>query len=355
MFDILTRELGARFGTGEKSELLLRTVLAYMTNKETGGLIGFLDQFKKAGLGPLVQSWLGNTATPSPLNNSMVENVLGGSGGLLDLLSRRVDVPRDNLAGAVAYLLPGLVAKLTPGGSIRDRLPADVTELLGDAQSLLTMPVEAAASAGAGMGKWLPVIIGGVLVAAGLAYCTQNPTPADPASNAPPPVVSAPAAVDDASAPAGVASQASAPAAVASAAESTASEPALTASAIQVELKAAPENASVMAGEAHGIPLLQVFFDSGVSVVPSEFAEKAQALVAYVGANPSVTVAVSGFNDASGDPAVNAQLSKERAEAVRNALLAQGVDQSRVVLEKPIDPTEGHQAAARRVNVVIRH
>ena len=39
--------------------MLVQTLLAHMTNKDTGSLSGFIDQFKDAGLGAMVSSWLG--------------------------------------------------------------------------------------------------------------------------------------------------------------------------------------------------------------------------------------------------------------------------------------------------------
>ena len=59
MFDVLIREAGARFGLGDKALPLVQMLLAYMTAKESGGLAGFLEKFKAAGFGPIIQSWLG--------------------------------------------------------------------------------------------------------------------------------------------------------------------------------------------------------------------------------------------------------------------------------------------------------
>ncbi len=42
-------------------------------------------------------------------------------------------------------------------------------------------------------------------------------------------------------------------------------------------------------------------------------------------ANGGVSVLISGFHDASGDPEKNADLAKRRAQAVRHALEANGV------------------------------
>ena len=350
MFDILIRELAARFGIGDKSSELLRIVLAYMTDKDKGGLMGFLERFKAAGLGPVVQSWLGNTVSPKPLSHTQVEAVLGNSGGLLDIISRHVDAPRDNIAGAVAYLIPGLVAKLTPGGSMPGSLPAAVTGFIGDGQALLAVPAAKVTQAGGagGLTKWLPWLIGAVIVLLGLAYCAKRGDA--PATDTPAQMAPASEADGTPAAPAESASQeagALAPAGDASAPP---------ASAGAVVLESTPEAAAVMAGEAHGVPLLQVFFDSGKTEVASEFATKSAAMVDYLKANASAKAVISGFNDPTGDPAKNAALSKQRAQAVQAALVAQGIEESRTVLAKPAESSgmATTNAAARRVDVVIR-
>lgn len=63
---------------------------------------------------------------------------------------------------------------------------------------------------------------------------------------------------------------------------------------------------------------------------------------------------VSGFHDATGDAAQNAELAKSRALAVAEALKALGVAEDRIELKKP-EQTEGSgsNAEARRVEVAL--
>ena len=63
---------------------------------------------------------------------------------------------------------------------------------------------------------------------------------------------------------------------------------------------------------------------------------------------------VSGFHDATGDAAVNAELAKQRALAVRDALKGLGVAEDKIELKKPEETTAtGTNAEARRVEVVL--
>ena len=63
---------------------------------------------------------------------------------------------------------------------------------------------------------------------------------------------------------------------------------------------------------------------------------------------------VSGFHDATGDAALNAELAKQRAVAVAEALKALGVAEDKVELKKPeVTQADGNNAQARRVEVLL--
>lgn len=63
---------------------------------------------------------------------------------------------------------------------------------------------------------------------------------------------------------------------------------------------------------------------------------------------------VSGFHDTSGDPALNEQLARRRAETVRDVLTGLGVPAAKIDLQKPAVTTgSGSDAQARRVEVKL--
>ena len=63
---------------------------------------------------------------------------------------------------------------------------------------------------------------------------------------------------------------------------------------------------------------------------------------------------VSGFHDATGDLAVNQDLAKQRAFAVRDALLSLGITEEGIELKKPEQTlADGSDAEARRVEVTL--
>lgn len=77
---------------------------------------------------------------------------------------------------------------------------------------------------------------------------------------------------------------------------------------------------------------------------------------AVAAAQAGKMLVISGFHDSTGGAALNAELAKQRAFAVRDALLAEGVAESSITLQKPevMPNTHGSDPNARRVEVVIQ-
>ncbi|MDL9997795.1 sodium-translocating pyrophosphatase [Variovorax sp. J22P240] len=99
--------------------------------------------------------------------------------------------------------------------------------------------------------------------------------------------------------------------------------------------------------------VVKLYFATSSAEVP---AGSSEALVDIVKAVQSGNrVLVSGFHDASGDPAKNAELAKQRAMAVGAALKLAGVPDDKVELAKPAETTAGGPPAeARRVEVKVQ-
>ncbi|KWA83083.1 hypothetical protein WL30_21215 [Burkholderia ubonensis] len=97
-----------------------------------------------------------------------------------------------------------------------------------------------------------------------------------------------------------------------------------------------PSGAGIIAAMMEGKPSLKVYFDYGKAELSPDFADKSKDVLAYLKDHPSSKVSVSGYTDSSGDPTLNAELAKKRAESVKANLLAAGIDASRISLEKPL-------------------
>lgn len=119
---------------------------------------------------------------------------------------------------------------------------------------------------------------------------------------------------------------------------------------------AIPTGSGVLASDVAGKPQLSVYFDTASADVSADFAAAAAPVKAYVDANPGARLAVSGYNDPRGDAAMNAELSKNRAQRVQAALVALGVPAAAIDLEKPPETTDADVSLenARRVDVMVR-
>ena len=101
-----------------------------------------------------------------------------------------------------------------------------------------------------------------------------------------------------------------------------------------------------------GVVAGNLYFASGSAVLGSDAGVVISAIRDVAAADTKRNLLVSGFHDATGDPAKNAELAKERAKAVREALVAAGVDRARIVMRKPeVLVGDTDNAQARRVEV----
>jgi outer membrane protein OmpA-like peptidoglycan-associated protein len=110
---------------------------------------------------------------------------------------------------------------------------------------------------------------------------------------------------------------------------------------------------TLLDGPVSGQLLSKLYFDSGSANLPNVAANVVMAAATALGKAPEGSkLVLSGFHDASGDPLKNAELAKQRAKAVREALTAAGVDINRVGMRKPEVTTGGGPAnEARRVEI----
>jgi uncharacterized protein YidB (DUF937 family) len=79
------------------------------------GLGGLIDQFQKKGLGDVVDSWV-NRGTNKSVAPDQVSAALGRD--VVDQLSLRTGLSRDQVVAELARMLPNVVDKLTPDGRL---------------------------------------------------------------------------------------------------------------------------------------------------------------------------------------------------------------------------------------------
>lgn len=129
MFDMLIREVAAKFGLGDKAGWILSTLLGLMFQKQSGGLSGFLDLFKQKGLANIASTWLGGKGLPQAINPTQLENVIGGN--LVKEIASKTGLASGPIGGALAFMLPKIIRALTPDGTIPTGIPSAISQYLG--------------------------------------------------------------------------------------------------------------------------------------------------------------------------------------------------------------------------------
>jgi uncharacterized protein YidB (DUF937 family) len=95
---------------------LLQAALSLIANNgQAGGLSGLADRFQEAGLGNAISSWIGSGQNV-PITAEQLRQALGD--GPLQQISEETGLNEQDTAEHLSGMLPDLVDKLTPGGSI---------------------------------------------------------------------------------------------------------------------------------------------------------------------------------------------------------------------------------------------
>jgi len=94
-----------------------------------------------------------------------------------------------------------------------------------------------------------------------------------------------------------------------------------------------------------------VYFDTGQTTL-DEADQATLTSIAEVARANGQSVTLTGYTDASGDRAQNEGLARDRANAVRTALMSSGLPESQIIMKPPADVTgSGSETQARRVEI----
>lgn len=116
LFDQVIGAVGCASGQqGEGGNTLLSTVLQLVNNPQTGGLAGLVQSFQHGGLGEIVKSWV-STGQNLPISADQIQSALGS--GTLQNIASQLGLNTDQVSGQLAELLPQVVDKLTPDGTV---------------------------------------------------------------------------------------------------------------------------------------------------------------------------------------------------------------------------------------------
>jgi len=291
-FDDLTHELEGKFGVGSAAQPLMHELLQLITSAP-GGISGFLDRFRSAGAGKEVASFIGGKSavalSPKTVDAALGESTVAG-------IAQRVGLKSSVASTALGFEIPKVIGLLTPGGKVPNALPSEFQSFLGSADQV---GPEAMATFH-GEEKVRPEAMAMIR--------TPRPT----------------ASV----------------------------QPARSASTFWVwpllgllalgaliwwALRPRPVVHPVLPRVAAVTPLVHTLhssifgFAQQSAALPPASATALRLLATQIKAMPAgTTVAIGGNTDSTGDPNANMALSQQRADAVRNALIQDGVDPARL-------------------------
>ncbi len=140
------------------------------------------------------------------------------------------------------------------------------------------------------------------------------------------------------------------------AAEAAAASAAAAANAAQGSGLSTAAEVQAAAADA-GIDLARtarIYFATGTADLPADAAATLDRVLMTLKGSQESKATISGYHDLSGDPAKNAELSRERAQAVQKVLVAGGISEDRIELKKPQATSGGNTDEGRRVEVMVQ-
>ncbi len=116
--------------SGESAQAgLLEVVTDLLKGSESGGLEGLAQTFNEKGLGDIMSSWIGKGEN-LPISPEQIREVLGS--GQVQQIAEKLGVSSDEASSGLAEMLPQIVDKVTPGGSLGS------SDLLNQGLSMIT-------------------------------------------------------------------------------------------------------------------------------------------------------------------------------------------------------------------------
>jgi outer membrane protein OmpA-like peptidoglycan-associated protein/uncharacterized protein YidB (DUF937 family) len=321
ILDSVVSEVGNEFGMStSSSSSVLSGLLSFITQQE-GGLGGFLDRFRRAGVGNTVASWLnGETKAIAP---DAVETALGRD--TISGIASKAGLSFSSAATAIAFMLPRLIQRLAPGGTVPSRLPADImsyvtgpTAAIASGARQAVQAAEATVQRSSRRGLWGVLALLALLLVV-VFWLARRGAGFDPTEQV-----------------------------------RLASEKAMAALANLQPGFGANDLVSAL-------NLYIINFPPASAQLPPESTPFLDKAAAAIKAAPAGTVIeIDGNTDNTGDSGANMALSQQRANAVRDYLVQQGVDSSMLTTKgngdtKPVatNDTEEGRFRNRRIEFIV--
>jgi uncharacterized protein YidB (DUF937 family) len=115
IFDAIMKGVGSQIFGGAAQGGLVEQIFGLINNPQTGGLSGLIEQFNNKGLGDAVSSWA-STGENQPVSGEQIERMLGSE--KIQEIAQNLGISGADASGGLAALLPQIIDKLTPEGTV---------------------------------------------------------------------------------------------------------------------------------------------------------------------------------------------------------------------------------------------
>jgi uncharacterized protein YidB (DUF937 family) len=114
MDDLKKMVVGQQGEVGGQSSML-DNLLEMLNDQKSGGITGLIQKFHEKGLGDLMSSWI-STGKNLPMSADQIKDILGSD--KIKELASKLNLGEHDTSKSLADLLPQLIDKLTPDGSV---------------------------------------------------------------------------------------------------------------------------------------------------------------------------------------------------------------------------------------------
>jgi OmpA-OmpF porin, OOP family len=360
--------LGSMFGGGSSTDGAMSAgsgILSSLLGDKMGGIVNIISNF--AGIKSGSANSLMSLAAP------MVMGVIGkqvsggnmGVSGLMSLLSSQ----KDHVAAAMPAGLGDKLGGLLGMGSMFSGASSMVSGMTNDASKTVSGATNYARETieenSGGLPKWLlPLLIGAAIIA-GLLYFMKgcNKTPESVSTSMDSLSTGMSAGMDSMTS--------SASSAVSSATDAMkklfklklpdGSEIEVPEGSLEDQIVKFIQDDSQKVDKKTWFNFDRLLFDTGKSTLKTESKEQIEKTAAILKAFPKVKIKIGGYTDNVGKAESNMKLSAERATVVMEALVAGGIDKSRLESEgygdknpTSTNDTEEGRAKNRRIAISVR-
>jgi outer membrane protein OmpA-like peptidoglycan-associated protein len=361
--------LGGLLGGGSGTDNLLSGgagILSSLLGDKVGGIVSLISGF--AG----IKSGSANSlmSMAAPLVMGMIGKQVGSQGlnanGLMGLLSSQKDHIADAMPAGLGDKLGGVLgmgSMFSGASNLMSGMAKDATKTVSSATNYASDAVEEASSS---LPKWLLPLLIGAAVVAGLLYFMKgcgNKTADAVTSTLDSVATTATAGMDSVASTAG--------SAVATATDAIkklfklklpdGTEIEVPEGSLEDQIVKFIQDDKQAIDKKVWFNFDRLLFDTGKSTLKAESKEQIEKTVAILKAFPKVKIKIGGYTDNVGNAASNMKLSAERAAVVMEAIVAGGIDKSRLESEgygdkNPVDSndTEEGKAKNRRIAISVR-